>query len=84
MGSYVMGQIQNLLFCDGRNSGDIFSCPEISVPRLDTMNGFSEWTAVFITWPRGHVAIATQFVTAMDGIDCSIFSVRHILKIVFL
>ena len=28
-----------------------------------------------------HVAIAIQFVSATDGIDCSIFSVRHILKV---
>ena len=39
------GQIQNLRFCDGRNLGDIFICPEFPVVRLDTMNGFSEWTA---------------------------------------
>ena len=37
-----MGQIQNLRFCDGRNLGDIFSCPEFPVVRLDTMNRFSE------------------------------------------
>ena len=37
-----MGQIQNLRFCDGRNSADIFSCPEFPVVRLDTMSGFSE------------------------------------------
>ena len=29
-----------------------------------------------------RVAIATRFVSATDGIDCSIFSVRRILKIV--
>ena len=28
-----------------------------------------------------HVAIATQYVSATDGIDCSIFSICHILKI---
>ena len=28
------------------------------------------------------VAIATQFVSAMDEVDCSIFSIRLILKIV--
>ena len=39
------GQIQNLRFCDGRNLADIFSCPDFPVVRLDTMNGFSEWTA---------------------------------------
>ena len=41
----VEGQIQNLRFCDGRNLADIFSCPEFLVVRLDTMSGFSEWTA---------------------------------------
>ena len=39
------GQIQNLRFCDGRNLAHIFSCPEFPVVRLDTMSGFSEWTA---------------------------------------
>ena len=32
--------------------------------------------------PVERVAIATEFVSATDGIDCSIFSVRRILKIV--
>ena len=27
----VRGQIQNLRFCDGRNLGDIISCPEFPV-----------------------------------------------------
>ena len=27
------------------NLGDIFSCPEFPIVRLNTMNGFSEWTA---------------------------------------
>ena len=40
-----LGQIQNLCFCNGRNLGDIFICPEFPVVRLDTMNGFSEWMA---------------------------------------
>ena len=38
----LLGQIQNLRFCDGRNLADIFSCPEFPVVRLDTMSGFSE------------------------------------------
>ena len=29
----VLGQIQNLCFCNGRNLGDIFSCPEFPVVR---------------------------------------------------
>ena len=46
------------------------------------MNGFSE--CAFITGKNGmatveRVAIATQFVSATDGIDCSIFSVCRIL-----
>ena len=40
-----LDQIQNLRFCDGRSLGDIFSCPEFPVARLDTMNVFSEWSA---------------------------------------
>ena len=38
----LLGQIQNLRFCDGRNLADIFSCPEFPIVRLDTMSGFSE------------------------------------------
>ena len=36
------GPNPNLRFCDGWNLGDIFSCPEFPVVRLDTMKGFSE------------------------------------------
>ena len=72
-----MGQIQNLRFCDGRNLAGIFSCPEFIVVRLDTLSEFSQ--CAFITGKDGmttieRVAIATQFVSATDGIDCSIFS----------
>ena len=46
---FEKGQIQNLRFCDGRNLADIFSCPEFPVVRLDTMSGFSEWTAYVLS-----------------------------------
>ena len=38
----LRGQIQNLRFCDGRNLGNIFSCHEFPVVRLEIMNRFSE------------------------------------------
>ena len=41
----VQGLIQNLRFWDGRNLGDIFSCLEFTVVRLDIMNGVLEWAA---------------------------------------
>ena len=80
------GQIQNLRFATDGIFGDIFSCYEFPVVRLDTMNRFLGLCAfmpgrIGIT-TVGHVVIAAQFVSATDGIDCSIFSVRRILKIV--
>ena len=60
---YILGQIQNLRFCDGRNLADIFSCPEFPVARLDTMSGFSEWMANVLSyqakteWPQLNVLL---------------------------
>ena len=58
-------------FCDGRNLGDIFSCPEFSIVRLDTMNGFSEWTANVLSWQAKTAwpRLGVQFVSATDRID---------------
>ena len=41
----IWAKSKTSVFCDGRNLADIFSCPEFPVVRLDTMSGFSEWTA---------------------------------------